>query len=385
MLLPILGAETSQLVYLMVPLAVATVLSRTALLGFHAQYLTAPESRLRTATSISVTALATATLLCFLVVVIVKVLNPHSEHSATAIACWTAVLTITNGIYLMAVAVATREQRMDVYSRARLVFGITNITITSAVVFLIPFQAGLILAAAMNPLLATLLILSRTKNRILNFLWQDRAFITDRDHRTYLATSVRPAGGVLLAEVGFQFQAFITPFLGNYQELWAVVVRLSGGFGTLAQQLIAPPCEAKIAESIRAGDQSSTKQWYRKIISIGLILGVCGAGAQAGAIMIALSSTSTGSADSAVDPWALILVSVFCFVWMPSAMCAKLPLMKGLSRHYLAWSTIRLALLLPLLLLRDGALLVGIVAVISATALLLMWISRLPASSEMSR
>ena len=297
MLLPIVGGETGQLAYLMLPLALATVLSRTSILGFHSRYLTVPGERVRTATAVSAASMSVTTLLCLLVGAAVAPVRD--------IALWTGLLVVSNGLYLMAVAVATREQRMDVYSTARLAFGVTNIIFTALVVFVIPFEAGLIVAAAVNPLVGTVLILTRTENRILPAMLSDLTRMLDRDHRFYLAGSGRPTGGVLLAEVGFQFQGFITPFLGPYQEIWAVVVRLTGGFGTLVQQIIAPPCEAKLAGCIRADDSEGTRVWFRKIILIGAGLGVGSAVVQTAAILLFLPD------DDAVTIGSLIAVSVF--------------------------------------------------------------------------
>lgn len=364
MLLPIIGGETGQLAYLMLPLALATVLARTSILAFHSRYLTVPDGRTRTATSVSATTLLLTTLVCLLVGVAAAPLRD--------VALWTALLTVTNGLYLMAVAVATREQRMDVYSTARLAFGVTNIAVTALVVFVVPFHAGLILAAAVNAAVGTVLILARTRNRIIPPVLGDAPRLLDHDHRLYLADSTRPAGGVLLAETGFQFQAFITPFLGPYQELWAVVVRLTGGFGTLAQQIIAPPCEAKMAECIRTRDTVGTRSWCRKVLLIGVALGVGGAVVQTGAVLFSLSG------DDAVASWSVLTVGVYCLFWIPSAMCGKVPLMKGLARPYLMWSVSRLVLLLPLLFLRDGALFLAVVVVMSLTSLALMWLSTRP-------
>lgn len=364
MLLPIIGGETGQLAYLMMPLALATVLSRTSILGFHSRYLTAPEERTGTATAVSATSLSVTTLLCLVAGAAVAPVRD--------VALWTGLLVVTNGLYLMAVAVATREQRMDVYSTARLAFGVTNMVITTLVVFVVPFEAGLIVAAAVNPLIGAVLILVRTRNQILPAMLVDLPRMLDREHRFYVAGSGRATGGVLLSEIGFQFQGFITPFLGQYQELWAVVVRLTGGFGTLAQQVAAPPCEAKLAECIRTGDTDGTRNWCRKIIAIGLVLGAASSIVQIGAVLFTLSG------DSSVTVWSLTLVSVYCLIWMPSAMCAKIPLMKAQIRPYLTWSVSRLILLFPLLLLRDEILFIGIVGVMSLTSMILLWASLRP-------
>ncbi|MDN5583038.1 MAG: hypothetical protein ACTH2Y_07180 [Corynebacterium sp.] len=376
MLLPIIGQETGQLAYLMLPLALATVLSRTSILGFHSRYLTVSTGSRDAATSLSLLSMLVVTVVLVVVGLVADLVFTPDTHTVAVLTGWSTMLLLTNGLYVMAVAVATQEQRMDVYSTARLVFGVTNVVATCVVVFAVPFQAGLIVVAGLNPLVAAVLILWRTRNKLLNVLWRDRGSLTDEVHRRWLRDSTRPTGGVLLAEFGFQFQGFITPFLGPYQELWAVVVRLTGGFGTLAQQVVAPPVEAKIAAAVRADDVAGERSWCRKALLIGLALGAASAAVQAGAVLFSLHG------DDSVTVLSLALVSVFCLTWMPSAMCSKIPLMKRLNRYYLAWAFGRLVLLLPLLLLRDTALLVGVVSVMSATAVFLMWTSLRPAQPE---
>lgn len=374
MLLPIIGLETGQLAYLMLPLALSTVLSRTSILGYHSRYLTLPAQTQRTATSTSLLSLLTTTVLCLAVGAFADAFFSPEDHHILQVAGWTAMLMVTNGIYFMAVAVVTQEERMDIYSIARLAFGIVNVAITTVVVFFVPFQAGLIVAAAVNPVVGAVLILSRSNNRIVTELWADRRVFADREHRAYLSGSRKATGGVFLAEAGFQFQGFITPFLGPYQELWAVVVRLTGGFGTLAQQLVAPPMEARIGAAIRGGDSAGTRRWCRRSIQIGLLLGLISAAVQIGAVFFSLPG------DDAVTPYSLILISIYCLFWMPSAMCAKIPLMKGLNKEYLIWSVSRLVLLTPLLLLQDGTLFTGIVTVMSVTSMVLMWASLRPSN-----
>ncbi|MDN6676755.1 MAG: hypothetical protein ACTIBZ_09970 [Corynebacterium variabile] len=367
MLLPIVGGETGQLAYLMLPLALATVLSRTSILGFHSRYLTVPGERVRTATAVSAASLSVTTLLCLLVGAAVAPVRD--------IALWTGLLVVSNGLYLMAVAVATREQRMDIYSTARLAFGITNIIFTALVVFVVPFEAGLIVAAAVNPLVGTVLILARTQNRILPAMLGDLPRMLDREHRFYLAGSGRATGATFLSECGFQIQGFITPFLGQYQEIWAVVVRLTGGFGTLAQQVIAPGLEARIAAAIRNRDAATTARWCRLCAIGGLVLGVLCAAIQAGALLFALHD------DDALTVGVLILTAVYCTMSLATNLSVKIPLMKGFDRAFLAWSSGRLVLLLGLLFTSGTALLAGTVVVQTLASVAFLGVALRPVRS----
>lgn len=370
MLLPIIGQETGQLAYLMVPLALSTVLSRTSILGFHSKYLTVPEHLRRTATTVSFASLFLTSLACGVVATILAVTIP--ESGAAGIAGWTTPLVLTNGVYFMAVAVVTQEQQMAFYSTARLWYGVVNVVVTSVVVFAVPFTAGLVFAAVVNPLVGALLILLRTRNRLLPELWRDRRNLDDRAHRRYLVSSGQATGATLLSECGFQIQGFLTPFLGQYQEAWAVVVRLTGGFGTLAQQVIAPTFEAKIAAAIRDGDRSATARWCRVCVIGGVGLGTICAAVQAGALVFSLHGHESLTVTT------LIMSSVYCVATLAMNLSVKIPLMKGHDRLFLFWSSGRLALLLCLLATPSGVLLTGVVVVQTLAALVFLSVASRP-------
>lgn len=369
MLLPILGQETGQLAYLMLPLALATVLSRTTILGFHSRYLTLAAPMRRTATSVSLASLWLTTLVCGGVA---AVLAATGAPGAAAVAGWTALLVISNGVYLMAVAVATQEQRMDVYSTARLVYGVVNVLVTVMVVFVVPFQAGLIVAAIVNPLVGAALIVVRTRNRLLPEVFRDLPRLLDREHRGYLAVSSRATGATLLSECGFQIQGFLTPFLGPYQEIWAVVVRLTGGFGSLAQQVIAPSLEAKVAVSIRENDTALTRRWCRICAVGGLLLGAVCAVVQTGALVFSLPE------DDALTPLVLAATAVFCVASLATNLSVKIPLMKGHDRGFLVWSVGRLVPLVALMATTGAVLLGGIVVVQTLAAVAFLVIALRP-------
>ncbi|MEY8565666.1 hypothetical protein AALF15_03715 [Corynebacteriaceae bacterium 7-707] len=369
MLLPIVGQETGQLAYLMLPLAAATVLSRTSVLGFHSRYLTLAAPVRAAATGVSLGSLLLTTLVCGGVG---AVLAAAGSPGAAAVVGWTALLVVSNGIYLMAVAVATQEQRMDVYSTARLVYGVVNVAVTVVVVFVVPFQAGLVVAAVLNPLVGAALILTRTRNRLVTVFLREVPRLLDREHRSYLAVSSRATGATLLSECGFQIQGFLTPFLGPYQEIWAVVVRLTGGFGSLAQQVIAPSLEARIAAAIRAGDAGLTRRWCRICALGGLLLGVLCAVVQTGALLFALPG------DDALTPVVLAATAVFCVASLSTNLSVKIPLMKGHDRAFLVWSVGRLIPLVALLSTTGAVLLGGIVVVQTLAAVAFLAIALRP-------
>ena len=372
MLLPIIGQQTAQLAYLMLPLALATVLARTSILGYHSRYLTVAESTRSTATAVSWSSLLTVAASCGIVALLLQLPDSPTAGTVSALAGWTALLVITNGTYLMAVAVVTQEQRMDVYSTARLVFGVVNVAATVVVVWVMPFHAGLIVVAALNPLVGCLLILLRTDNRLLPQWWASRRSMADASHRRYFTDARRATGATFISECGFQIQGFLTPFLGPYQEIWAVVVRLTGGFGSLAQQVIAPSLEARIAAAIRDGDSAITAKWSRICALGGVVLGAGCAVVQTGALVFALPQ------DDAFTPLVLAVTAVFCVASLSTNLSVKIPLMKGLDKVFLAWSVVRLIPLVALLATTDGVLLGGIVVVQTVAAAVFLVVTLRP-------
>lgn len=353
MLLPIIGGETGQLAYLMLPLAIATVLARTSLLGFQSRYLTTPEDLKDTATSMSFVSLTGFTSICAAVAAILAFFT----DDYCEIAAWTALLIFTNGLYLMAVAIATQERRMTLYSSARLIYGIINVTLTSAVVWLVPMTPGLIIVSAANPAIAAVIILAKSDNKVIPTLRREARSLTDPRHRAYLRSSLHASGAMFVSECGFQIQGFITPFLGQYQEVWAVVVRLTGGFGTLAQQVIAPGFEMRIAENIRNGNRESAKQWCLYTAFCGLGLGLVCALIQTSAL--ALTQKNSQQLTALV----LLITALYCMTTIATNISLKIPLMKGFDKLFLWWSIARLTLILIILSTTGLQLLTGIVVI----------------------
>ncbi|MGP5248682.1 hypothetical protein ACTXLS_03920 [Corynebacterium variabile] len=353
--MPIIGGETSQLAYLMVPLALGTILSRSSILAFHARYLTLPDERQRIAASTSAAVLVLTTIVTLGIAGMIHIFSPST--SAAGIVAWAGYITFTNGIYFMSVAVVTQEQRMDVYSRARLWFGILNISITVTVVFITPFRYGLIFCAGITAIFGTIIILSRTQNKIIFHLWSDISTIFDKDHRSYIRQATGATTGTFLSELGIQFQGLLTPLFGQYQEIWASIVRVTGGFGNLAQQVIAPGFDAQISKSIRSGNAARTRRMCAKALLAGLILSVlCTA-----ALIFSLVFSFRGQGSLTLETVAIS--AVYCIATLSVSLCNKIPLMKGMNRSYTFIFSIKLTALVALLLTS------GIVTFVSVTVI----------------
>lgn len=342
MLLPILGGETGQLAYLMVPLSLGTILSRSSILAFHARYLTLPDRKRGVATSVSAAMLMVTTVTTLVVAGVVYLVAPSS--GVAGVIAWAGYITFTNGIYFMAVAVATQEKAMATYSRARFWYGVANILLTAVVVFLLPFRSGLVVVAGLTTLLGAAIILPRTANSVIGPLYTGRAALLDHDHRAYLRESGGATAGTFLGELGFQLQGLLTPLFGQYQELWASVVRITGGFGSLAQQVVAPGMEARIAGSIRAGDEKTTRRLCIRALGGGLAFSILCAVALLASLTVALRGHDSFTTTS------LTLAALYCIAVLSTSLSLKVPLMKRRVKAYTLLSTLRLIALCSLLL-----------------------------------
>lgn len=352
MLVPVIGRQTEQLTYLVLPLALANLFCRAATFGFPGRYLAIPDRRTRTASGSAFLGLLVCTLafgvaaLCLIGV---------SGHWAGVLA-WSALLTFTHGIYFTAVAVVSRERRMPVYARARVCYGFLNIVGTLVVVFVVPFREGLVVVAALITLTGAVIMLAGATDRVVTAFLADLPRLLDREHRSYVRSSLHATGAQLLTDLAFQMQAFATPFLGPYQDMWAVSLRLTGGFSGLAQQVVAPGFEMKISGAVRDGDRATVRRWTVRGLFASAGMAVFSAVVVTGAVLFA-----TGGTD--LPWWTVAAVAVFSGGSLLTSLVVKVPYITGRDSLYLVWSVIRPTLLALSLLLSDGPLLIALAAV----------------------
>ncbi|WP_297008660.1 hypothetical protein [uncultured Corynebacterium sp.] len=360
MLIPVLGRQMDQLTYLVVPLALSGLLCRAVTFAYPGRYLAVPESLVRTASSTAFAGLATGTAV---LLVVAAALSGPSDYWAGVVA-WGALLTFTHGMYFAAVAVVTRERRIDVYARARVVYGVINVTGTLIVVFLVPFRAGLVVVAGTITIIGATVMLAGTTDRIIPAFVRDVTRLFDSGHRRYLAQSLRATGAQLLTDLAFQIQAFATPFLGAYQEMWAVALRLTGGFSGLAQQVVAPGFEMKISDAVRRGDPGTVRSWTLRGLWSGVVLAFFSAVVVVAAVVFAADGPD-------VTVRTLLCLGVFTLGSLVTSLVAKVPYITGRDSLCLVWSVIRPTILgVSLLTLSDGPLLtaIAVAQLVSAAA-----------------
>lgn len=352
MLLPVVGKEAGQLAYLMFPLSLSALLYKLGTLSFHVRYLTLSKEDRGIGTATSTIGLALTTLVLGVIGLLVWPISPHWGQ----VLVWSALLTFSHGVFYMAVTVAIAEGREGFYGKVRFVYGVLNFALTAVVVWLVPFQAGLVLVALAITLLGGLLILIVCENKLLPVTISNVRAVLSKEGLRYLNQSRPTTRAVLVADLGFQFQGFLTPLMGNYQELWALVLRLTGGFGTIGQQVFAPFFEGKIAAAILEKDVSGAEKQAWRAQLFGFTLAILSVPIQIGSVLFAVEDKSTTSLIS------LVMISIYTVGTLINSINLKAPYFFGYERFMFYFSTVKIIILVPLFL-ANGQLLLFLVSI----------------------
>lgn len=240
---------------------------------------------------------------------------------------------------------------MDVYSRVRFLYGVVNIVATCVVVFAIPVREGLIYVAALNYVVGAMLLARATSQRVGTAIKQEWSSLVSfpavfaSPLRSYIREHKEATTGTFFGDIGFQIQGMVTPVLGSYANAWAIVVRLYGGFLTLAQQVVSPSFEAPASKAIRNDDLDGYRVQLRIATIVAVILGVGTALIQYAAIV-----WNDRAYIGAEYLPLFVALSLYATTGMVSAMLSKYPVIVGKQRGYMVWSGARalLFMLVPL-------------------------------------
>ncbi|MDU7503731.1 MAG: hypothetical protein E7K68_05295, partial [Corynebacterium kroppenstedtii] len=276
MVIPVVAKQPGMVAYMLFPVSLGMIVSRTMTLSYHSVYLRLPDERLSFSTAASgfMALVGTAAL----AVVGVALIWIHPAWSARVL--WAMLATVAITVYNMYVAITIREDRMDVYSRVRFLYGVVNIVATCVVVFAIPVREGLIYVAALNYVVGAMLLARATSQRVGTAIKQEWSSLVSfpavfaSPLRSYIREHKEATTGTFFGDIGFQIQGMVTPVLGSYANAWAIVVRLYGGFLTLAQQVVSPSFEAPASKAIRNDDLDGYRVQLRIATIVAVILGV---------------------------------------------------------------------------------------------------------------
>ncbi len=365
MLLPVLLKSGEQLAYLLLPLSAAAILRIVFTAAFHVRYLTiGAEDRIvaRNLASFGLTAFFFLTLLCALAMASMNV-------DAALVIASVALLTYCIGFYFVAVTVLIFEKEKQVYGTGRLIFGVLNFGSTLAMICLFDYVFGLVLATALTNIVVAVWMLHKSSLGLQELFSINWRIVFSRRAGAYLIASKSVISSSLISDLGYQVQGLLTPLMGPHKELWAIVVRLSGGFGTLGQQILAPLFEMRISEVSREKRADKARKLSVAAQLVGAGFGLVVAIALALILVFLYPEMVTGNS------WLVWICFAYCWLLLASSLTMKVPYLLGHDRHMLYWSILRLVLTIPLFVFSGSLLLIILVAVQALVSLYLIYIT----------
>lgn len=353
MLLPVVLKSGDQLAFLMLPLSTAALLRVALSAAFHVRYLTVPTEERRIALGV-----ASVGLTSFCALAIAAAGGVAYFNSGVGLVIFSiAILTYSIGFYFVAVTILIAEKNLRDYGRGRLIFGIVNFGSTLAAIWAFDFIFGLVVASAVTNLLLAVWMTAKSSVGPGEVLFRSWRCGASAEGLRYLVSSRSVIASTLIADLGFQIQGLLTPLMADYKELWAIVVRLSGGFGTLGQQILAPTFEMHATDSIRNGAREKAQSWARRAQAGGVAFGLIVAALLAIALVFLYPELVEGKT------WLVWVCAAYCWLLLASSLTMKIPYILGQDRSMLIWSLLRLVLSIPLFLIHGSALLIVLVAI----------------------
>lgn len=374
MMMPVFGHQAGQIAVLLFPLSLAAISFRLGTVGFQVRYLTVSNGEKDMSIAVSFILLLATSILLVALAAGAHVVFPQAGD----ILFFASLLCFTHGIYYMGVTVLIEEKKDTAYGRGRFFYGVLNLISTSIVVFVFPFREGLILATMLVTLSAGCWMLTAADATVFGAVRSSRARIS-RAIGPYIRDSRVVVGSLLVSEAGFQVQGLVTPLMGPLQELWAVVARLSGGFGTVGHQVLAPLFEMRVAEEMRNRRLKSAHRWAVTGQSLSLAFALIASIVQSLVVYFFLGRNGYSFNE-------LVLTAVYTFALLSNSACSKIPYLLKHDQWMMRWALLRLALTAPLFLLSGANLLLAITVLqLGVSALLILLTVLSPSASKNDR
>lgn len=253
----------------------------------------------------------------------------------------TAILVLAQGSYTVSSAIATRDYDYARLMWMRLTYGIAVVagTVGACVANLTPYE--FVIAPVIASFLAAWLgVWGRA--RVYPGIRQDLA--PANMWRQFTGSRSLTFSQILSGYSG-QVGAIVSAALGPYAAPWAVAVRFTAGFQTVATQIIAPTVDIDVARSVREPSEGALSRAVRRGSVVGAILASVSAPIVVG---LALLLAGEGIRQGNVLPLLFGIVGYQVFsVWLlPSERVMGL---LGGQRMRLRWDALRALTLLPVL------------------------------------
>lgn len=285
------------------------------------------------------------------------------SHSIQRVVILGSAFTLVQGLYLIAITDEVRRGSYNRISWARLWNGTSNFLGTAVVSATMTGKASLVFPAAGSFAVSSLYL---TVTRIA----QVRAAIRQCSPATpgqmwrYGLRYWRAALSGLLAALAYQAGSFALLGLGRLAAAWSLVVRIDGGFATVARTVVAPVYEIEFSAGIRLGRRRAASRANRTGLLTGLVMGILVAAGVAGSLLV------SGTLDRSQTRTTVIIIAASVLMTVgtlgPAVIVNNLVMLDGQNAQ-LVWALLKACLTVAAMFtIRSTGLLLSLAALESA-------------------
>jgi hypothetical protein len=246
---------------------------------------------------------------------------------------YVALMLLSTAIYNLALAHAVRSANLRALNGMRLLYGTLTFALTGAFCYFRKSDDAAVLATASALLLASAAGWAYWRDLfpMLRAAWSG---ITVSDVLSYNRLNLTAALGNLVASLAFQAGGLALPRLGRVAGDWAVIARVSAGFGTVGQQIIAPPLEMRFAQAMRENDVRAAIQVQARAALLGVLVGLGAAIACSLLLMLNVRHSEMGMPGAGL----LMLASAYSLALGLTSVMIRYLVMLGGQRYFLMMS-----------------------------------------------
>lgn len=344
MLLPIFLGRAGAIVLLLGVMAVSVALGSLSQANLVSNLLTAADhSRGR----IAAYAAMTTFVVCGALAVVALLLGLFGKHGIALAGMHASMMVAAQTVYQTHATVLLHEQKTGAFGRVRLGYGILNVVLTVASCVFLTSNFALVYATSVTLLGAGLLA-----RREATFKPWVRGERCAEGYGRYLRQNSRGIVAATIQDCSFQVHNFAAQGAGQYSSLWASSLRVSGGVGTVMQQVVAPTFTATISAAIRGKAHARYRSAAIGALLAGLAGGIVAAFGLAATLWISATSLLAHISTSAISLW--LLASIFSIANLSVSCIVRVPLMLHHQQFLLLWALARTAANLLLLFQLGG-------------------------------
>lgn len=364
MLVPVLLGRLDEVAFLVIVGAIGLISALTFSSAFPSVY---PGIAQRSARIVSVVASTGVLLAAGALFVLVAVVGFLAGAEWALVLLLSAILMLAQGAYLITTTILVQQNDLPRFAVTRSVYAVANLLGTVAALAFFSVNYSLAVSAiACFSLASIVAVFGRLRRGAFAVR---EAFPSMRQLFTYVRSNWAATSSGLFAGLAFQSSSLATGFLGSYAGLWASVVRVSGGFASTSQQVIAPLFEMQLSLAIREGRGHELRRLMVRSTALALGLSLLAFGAVVATLVIGGALAPAIVSD---DERLLVLAVIFAYTIgavLPS-ISSKFMVMGGRQKAYFVWVACKLALTVVAVLWLRGLEMLTALSVIELVAAL---------------